>query len=267
MLQIYVLEFELHDSQETFSNWRLLVLGAICSFSVVWTGWRSELHLILSESAFSHVSVVWKEEVWYCWTNVLCPTSSYAGIWSSLLYDFEIPDKVFSSSSPSLPFPFPNTHTHKWWVVHLLKVCIECKIQVILLFFALSCSIHKGFCFREGVSSPISDLTERLLLDERDPPATPKESLYEAPPFDEVRWLNFLIKILIKKLELLVSSSCGVDHVVQCESLPYLHVYGYLLAIKSCYFLRLLFFVLNMSAGGHSSSCTCCRANKTGGNW
>ncbi|XP_022132835.1 uncharacterized protein LOC111005585 isoform X3 [Momordica charantia] len=47
-------------------------------------------------------------------------------------------------------------------------------------------SIHKGFCFREGVSSPISDLTERLLLDERDPPATPKESLYEAPPFDEV---------------------------------------------------------------------------------
>lgn len=47
-------------------------------------------------------------------------------------------------------------------------------------------SIHKGFCFRQGVSSPISDLTQRLLLEERDPAAMPQESLYEAPPFDEV---------------------------------------------------------------------------------
>ncbi|XP_042494892.1 uncharacterized protein LOC122074114 isoform X3 [Macadamia integrifolia] len=47
-------------------------------------------------------------------------------------------------------------------------------------------SIHKGFCFRQGISSPISDLTERLLLEEHDPPATSQESLYEAPPFDEV---------------------------------------------------------------------------------
>ncbi|KAL0382182.1 UNVERIFIED_CONTAM: hypothetical protein Scaly_0505500 [Sesamum calycinum] len=47
-------------------------------------------------------------------------------------------------------------------------------------------SIHKGFCLRQGVSSPITDLTERLLLEERDPPATPQESLFEAPPFDEV---------------------------------------------------------------------------------
>lgn len=47
-------------------------------------------------------------------------------------------------------------------------------------------SIHKVFCFRQGISSPISDLTERLLFEDRDPPATPQESLYEAPPFDEV---------------------------------------------------------------------------------
>ncbi|KAJ4714905.1 CTLH LisH motif-containing protein [Melia azedarach] len=47
-------------------------------------------------------------------------------------------------------------------------------------------SIHKGFCLHQGVLSPISDLTERLLLEERDPPATPQESLYEARPFDEV---------------------------------------------------------------------------------
>ncbi|XP_035548025.1 uncharacterized protein LOC109003499 isoform X3 [Juglans regia] len=47
-------------------------------------------------------------------------------------------------------------------------------------------TIHKGYCFRQGIVSPISDLTQRLLLDERDPPATARESLYEAPPFDEV---------------------------------------------------------------------------------
>ncbi|KAL8473154.1 hypothetical protein ACS0TY_030113 [Phlomoides rotata] len=47
-------------------------------------------------------------------------------------------------------------------------------------------SIHKGFCLHQGVSSPIADLTERLLLEERDPPAILQESLFEAPPFDEV---------------------------------------------------------------------------------
>ncbi|XP_047263351.1 uncharacterized protein LOC107860313 isoform X2 [Capsicum annuum] len=52
--------------------------------------------------------------------------------------------------------------------------------------FAMSLSIHKLFCFRQGVPSPISDLTQRLLLEDRDPPATPLDSSYEAPPFDEV---------------------------------------------------------------------------------
>ncbi|XP_041001431.1 uncharacterized protein LOC121247150 isoform X2 [Juglans microcarpa x Juglans regia] len=46
-------------------------------------------------------------------------------------------------------------------------------------------SIHNGYCFQQGIVSPISDLTQRLLLDERDPPATAQESLYEVPPFDE----------------------------------------------------------------------------------
>uniref|UniRef100_A0A3Q7FA49 CTLH domain-containing protein n=1 Tax=Solanum lycopersicum TaxID=4081 RepID=A0A3Q7FA49_SOLLC len=50
----------------------------------------------------------------------------------------------------------------------------------------MSLSTHKLFCFRQGVPSPISDLTQRLLLEDRDPPATPLESSYEAPPFDEV---------------------------------------------------------------------------------
>lgn len=64
------------------------------------------------------------------------------------------------------------------------------------LNFFLFCSIHKGFCFHQGVLSPISDLTERLLLEERDPSATPQESLYEAPPFDEVGFQNSVLTIL-----------------------------------------------------------------------
>ncbi|KAJ3702566.1 hypothetical protein LUZ61_006271 [Rhynchospora tenuis] len=47
-------------------------------------------------------------------------------------------------------------------------------------------SIHKLFCNHQGIPSPISDLTERLLYEERDPPALSQEMFYEAQPFDEV---------------------------------------------------------------------------------
>ncbi|XP_031498854.1 uncharacterized protein LOC116263305 isoform X2 [Nymphaea colorata] len=47
-------------------------------------------------------------------------------------------------------------------------------------------SIHKEFCYRQGVVSPVSDVIEHLLVKERDPPATPQEGLCEAPLYDEV---------------------------------------------------------------------------------
>ncbi|KAF6143545.1 hypothetical protein GIB67_029714 [Kingdonia uniflora] len=53
-------------------------------------------------------------------------------------------------------------------------------------FISLLSSQFTGFCLRHGIFSPISDLTERLLLEERDPPPVPQESLYNALPFDEV---------------------------------------------------------------------------------
>jgi hypothetical protein len=46
-------------------------------------------------------------------------------------------------------------------------------------------SIHKVFCSRQGILSPISDLTERLLFEDRDPLVVPHECSLEAPPFDE----------------------------------------------------------------------------------
>ena len=64
------------------------------------------------------------------------------------------------------------------------------SLSLLFNILPFMCSIHKGFCFRKGISSPISDLTLRLLLEERDSPATPQESLYEVPPFDEVRFLE-----------------------------------------------------------------------------
>ena len=73
--------------------------------------------------------------------------------------------------------------------VDLLRLLWLCLISFFFpVHFSLLSphSIHKAFCFRQRITSRISDLTERLLLEDRDPPATPQESLYEVPPFDEV---------------------------------------------------------------------------------
>lgn len=76
------------------------------------------------------------------------------------------------------------------YIYSLSSVC-ACPLSSLFNILLFMCSIHKGFCFRKGISSPISDLTLRLLLEERDPPATPQESFYEVPPFDEVRFLEW----------------------------------------------------------------------------
>ncbi|XP_058228430.1 uncharacterized protein LOC131336567 [Rhododendron vialii] len=68
----------------------------------------------------------------------------------------------------------------------VLRAHLHAYDPIISMTLRYLISIHKGFCLRQGISSPISDLSERLLLEERDPAATPQESLYEAPPFDEV---------------------------------------------------------------------------------
>lgn len=118
--------------------------------------------------------VVWKEEEWYCGDAFFHSKISLACIWSNFFNDLEILDKV---KCQLLVTPFWSTRFSSMYV---FSSCIGWGR------FSLHCSIHKGFCFRQGISSPISDLTERLLLEERDPPAIPQESLYEAPPFDEV---------------------------------------------------------------------------------
>ncbi|KAL0909604.1 hypothetical protein M5K25_020488 [Dendrobium thyrsiflorum] len=68
----------------------------------------------------------------------------------------------------------------------ILRVQLQAYDPIFLLTLRYLISIHKVFCRDQGISSPITDLTERLLFEERDPPAIPRESLLEAPPFDEV---------------------------------------------------------------------------------
>ena len=77
-------------------------------------------------------------------------------------------------------------------IIFVFLLCYEVNAKG--SYFFLFCSIHKVFCFRQGIPSPISDLTQRLLFEDRDPQATAQESLYELPPFDEV---DILLKLYI----------------------------------------------------------------------
>ncbi|KAL6642994.1 hypothetical protein ACP70R_021175 [Stipagrostis hirtigluma subsp. patula] len=68
----------------------------------------------------------------------------------------------------------------------ILRAHLQAYDPILSMSLRYLISIHKVFCSRQGISSPISDLTERLLFEDRDPPAVPQEYSLEAPPFDEV---------------------------------------------------------------------------------
>ncbi|GJN20455.1 hypothetical protein PR202_gb07836 [Eleusine coracana subsp. coracana] len=68
----------------------------------------------------------------------------------------------------------------------MLRAHLQAYDPILSMTLRYLISIHKVFCSRQGISSPISDLTERLLFEDRDPPVVPQECSLEAPPFDEV---------------------------------------------------------------------------------
>lgn len=68
----------------------------------------------------------------------------------------------------------------------ILRAHLEAYDPVLSLTLRYLISIHKAFCTRQGIQSPISDLTERLLFEDRDPPVVPPECSLKAPSFDEV---------------------------------------------------------------------------------
>ncbi|XP_028106382.1 uncharacterized protein LOC114305486 [Camellia sinensis] len=97
---------------------------------------------------------------------------------------------IFDKDDQNSPVANEWSERRRFDIAGLMSSVLRAHLQaydpILSMTLRYLISIHKGFCLRQGISSPISDLTERLLLEERDPPATPQESLYEAPPFDEV---------------------------------------------------------------------------------
>ncbi|XP_019182812.1 PREDICTED: uncharacterized protein LOC109177800 isoform X2 [Ipomoea nil] len=97
---------------------------------------------------------------------------------------------IYERSDNNSPVANEVSEKRRFEIAGLLSSILRAHLHAYDPLFAMTLryliSIHKNFCSRQGVLSPISDLTERLLLEDRDLPATPIESLYEAPPFDEV---------------------------------------------------------------------------------
>ncbi|KAI3866458.1 hypothetical protein MKX03_000551 [Papaver bracteatum] len=97
---------------------------------------------------------------------------------------------IFDKDDQTSPVANEWSEKRRFDIAGLLSSVLRVHLQAFDPIFSMTLryliSIHKGFCFRQGIPSPVSDLTERLLIEERDPAPTPQESLLEAPPFDEV---------------------------------------------------------------------------------
>ncbi|XP_074582012.1 uncharacterized protein LOC141838436 isoform X1 [Curcuma longa] len=97
---------------------------------------------------------------------------------------------IFDKDDQSSPVAYEWSERRRSDLAGLLSSILRAHLHAYDPIFSLTLryliSIHKVFCCRQGVSSPILDLTERLLLEDRDPHATPQDTVYEAPPFDEV---------------------------------------------------------------------------------
>ncbi|XP_071723151.1 uncharacterized protein [Rutidosis leptorrhynchoides] len=108
---------------------------------------------------------------------------------------------IYDKNDPTSPVANEWAEKRRFDLAGLLSSVLRARLHAYDPVFSMTLryliSIHKWYCLRQGICSPISDLTERLLLEERDPPATPEESLYEAPPFDEVD-----VQALVQAVEL-----------------------------------------------------------------
>ncbi|XP_042385294.1 uncharacterized protein LOC121976936 isoform X1 [Zingiber officinale] len=97
---------------------------------------------------------------------------------------------IFDKDDQSSPVAYEWSERRRSDLAGLLSSILRAHLHAYDPIFSLTLryliGIHKVFCCRQGVSSPILDLTERLLLEDRDPHLTPQDTVYEAPPFDEV---------------------------------------------------------------------------------
>ncbi|KAH7658009.1 DTW domain-containing protein [Dioscorea alata] len=68
----------------------------------------------------------------------------------------------------------------------ILRAQLHAYDPLLMMTLRYLMSIHKVFCTHQDIPSPISDITERFLFEDCDPPISSHESLYEVPPFEEV---------------------------------------------------------------------------------
>ncbi|OEL21481.1 hypothetical protein BAE44_0017501 [Dichanthelium oligosanthes] len=62
----------------------------------------------------------------------------------------------------------------------ILRAHLQAYDPILSMTLRYLISIHKVYCTRQGISSPISDLTERLLFEDRDPPVVDVQALAHA---------------------------------------------------------------------------------------
>ncbi|XP_039155687.1 LOW QUALITY PROTEIN: uncharacterized protein LOC104457271 [Eucalyptus grandis] len=97
---------------------------------------------------------------------------------------------IYDKDDQSSPVADEWSEKKRFDIAGLMSSVLRAHLQVYDPLFSMTLryliSIHREFLLYQGISSPISDLTERLLLKECDPPTTVEESLYEVPAFDEL---------------------------------------------------------------------------------
>ncbi|KAH9530553.1 hypothetical protein CY35_20G009800 [Sphagnum magellanicum] len=70
-------------------------------------------------------------------------------------------------------------------ITSTLKAQLRVYDPLLSLTLRYLISIHNAYCLQQGVLSSIVDVTAKVVLKDRDPPAMPHEGLLEAPSFNE----------------------------------------------------------------------------------
>uniref|UniRef100_A0A0E0EX59 CTLH domain-containing protein n=1 Tax=Oryza meridionalis TaxID=40149 RepID=A0A0E0EX59_9ORYZ len=89
-------------------------------------------------------------------------------------------DCLRTALAPCALDAYPWSIKKRFELAGLLSSILRTHLQAYDPILSMTLRIHKLLCSRQGISSPISNLTERLLFDDRDPPAVDVQALAHA---------------------------------------------------------------------------------------
>ncbi|CAM6042320.1 unnamed protein product [Sphagnum compactum] len=124
-----------------------------------------------------------------CARTRLCPSAlnaypeayeEFKGVLLALMYD-----KDDSTSPVSEEWSEARRFELAATITSTLKAQLRVYDPLLSLTLRYLISIHNGYCLQQGVPSSIVDVTAKVVLKDRDPPAMPHEGLLEAPSFNE----------------------------------------------------------------------------------